>query len=148
LKIIIFENQHVICELDDSLPVLKYRWKPTLPGPVFRENLMTIGDCYRSLSRFCKNLTWLADTRQMGEADEETEKWFTEVWESVLFNEPGVKLHAVILSDDFFSEYPMEKFKLHAMKQFRTHGVQLEVFSDKRGGLRLDSQRYLCKIIS
>jgi hypothetical protein len=127
----LFENEYVICELDDSVPVLKHRWKKVTGGKVFRENLLKIQQLYLQQSEQYNNLAWLADTQFLGEVDEETEKWFSEVWDDLLFNKAGVKIHAVILGEDLFEEYPMEKFKMDAEEKFKQLGVQLEVFSDE-----------------
>jgi len=128
----LFENEYVICELDESVPVLKHRWKKATVGKVFRENLVKIQQLYVKQSNHHSNLAWLADTQLLGEVDEETEKWFSEVWDDLLFNQAGVKIHAVILGEDLFEEYPMEKFKMDAEEKFKVLGVQLEVFSDQQ----------------
>ncbi len=127
----IFENDYVQCELDESLPVLKHRWKKEPPGAVFRESLITILQHYLDLKKDYDNMAWLADTQLLGEVDDETEKWFSEVWDEKLFREAQVKIHAVILGDDLFAEYPMEKFKLDAEEKFKNYNVQLGVFSDE-----------------
>lgn len=127
----IFENEFVICELDDSLPVLKHRWKKETPGDIFRENLLSIIQHYITLKKTYQALAWLADTQLLGEVDEETELWFSEVWEGRLFNEAGVKIHAVILGEDFFADYPMEKFKIEAEEKFKNKEIQLGVFTDE-----------------
>lgn len=128
----IFDNEYVTCELDDSLPVLKHRWKKSLPGNIFRDTLVSIQQRYVELKKSYSNLAWLADTQLLGEVDQETEKWFDDVWEDLLFNKAGVKVHAVILGEDIFADYPMEKFKLHAAEKYKTLQVQLEVFSDEQ----------------
>lgn len=128
---LVFQNEYVTCELDDSLPVLKHRWKVEPPGEIFRANLMAIQERYIDLAKSYDNLAWLADTQLLGEVDQETEEWFANVWEDLLFVKAGVKFHGVILGDDFFAEYPMEKFKLNAEEKFTTLGVQLAVFTDE-----------------
>jgi hypothetical protein len=128
---ILFENDYLICTLDEALPVLKHRWKQAPPGNIFRENLVEVQRHYLALSREHANLAWLADTQLLGEVDQETERWFSEVWDDLLFNQAKVKIHAVILGEDLFEEYPMEKFKMDAQKKFNLLGVQLEVFSDE-----------------
>ncbi len=127
----VFENEYVICELDDALPVLKHRWKTEPSGEVFRSNLIAIQQRYIELAKAYDNLAWLADTQMLGEVDQETEEWFAQVWDDLLFVKAGVKYHGVILGDDLFAEYPMEKFKLNAEEKFAAHGVQLAVFSDE-----------------
>ncbi len=128
---LVFENEYVICELDDSIPVLRHKWKKEMPGKIFRENLVVIQEHYMKLAKVYDHLSWLADTQLLGEVDQETEKWFTEVWEDLLFDTSKVKFHAVILGEDLFAEYPMEKFKIHAEEKYKRHNVQLAVFSDE-----------------
>jgi len=127
----LFENEYVVCALDESLPVLKHRWKKVPSGKVFRENLINIQRVYREQAKRYANLAWLADTQLLGEVDEETQKWFSEVWDDLLFNQAHVKIHAVILGEDLFEEYPMEKFKMDAEEKYKLLGVQLDVFSDE-----------------
>jgi hypothetical protein len=128
---VLFENDYVICELDDSLPVLKHRWKQETPGEQFKENLIAIHELYLQYSKTHDHLAWLADTQLLGEIDEETENWFSEVWEDLLFRIGNVKFHAVILGEDFFADYPMEKFKMNAEERFKELDIQLGVFSDE-----------------
>lgn len=126
----IFEDDFVICELDDSLPVLKHRWKKEPTGKHFRETLLRILELYKEFHRTTEDLAWLADTQLLGELDHETEKWLADTWDDLLFNKAGVKIHAVILGDDLFAEYAMEKFKMDAEKK-RDRDVQLGVFIDE-----------------
>jgi hypothetical protein len=131
MLIFLYENEYVTCELEDAIPVLIHRWKKPLPGPIFRENLIEIQKKYIELSKSYSNLAWLADTQRLGEVDQETETWFAEVWDDLLFNQANVKIHAVILSEDLFAEYPMEKFKMDAEEKFRKLDVKLGVFSEE-----------------
>jgi hypothetical protein len=126
----VFEDDYVICELDDSLPVLKHRWKKEPTGQHFRETLLKILEHYKSFGNKYRDLAWLADTQQLGELDRETEKWLADVWDDKLFGKGGVKFHAVILGDDLFAEYAMEKFKMEAEEK-RGRDVQLGVFVDE-----------------
>ena len=126
-----FENEYVICVLDESVPVLKHQWKKPPSGNIFRENLLRVQQEFMTLAKTYPKLAWLADTQLLGEVDEETEKWFSEVWDDLLFNKAQVKYHAVILGEDLFEEYPMEKFKMDAENKFKQQEVQLGVFSDE-----------------
>ena len=128
---LVYENEYVICELDDSIPVLKHQWKKETPGIIFRENLVVIQQYFIEYCKDYERLMWLADTELLGEVDQETEDWFINVWEDLLFIKAKVKFHALILGEDLFAEYPMEKFKLHAEEKYKAHKVQLEVFSDE-----------------
>ena len=126
----VFEDDFVIVELDDSLPVLKHRWKKEPTGQHFRDSLVKILDYYKQYSKKYEDLAWLADTQLLGELDEQTEKWLADVWDDLLFAKGGVKHHAVILGDDLFAEYAMEKFKMDAEKKL-DRNVQLGVFIDE-----------------
>jgi hypothetical protein len=139
----IFENEAVVCELDDSLPVLKHSWKRETSGEDFRNNLMQILDEYRRLKNSYAKLAWLADTAHLGELDEETEVWLVEDWEDLLFVDAGVKIHAVILGKNIFADYPMEQFKNDAEEKFKIFHVVLGVFSTQEEAYRwIRDQQY------
>ena len=127
----IFDNEFLSCELDDSLPVLRHYWKKAPPGEQFRLKLLKVLEEYKELCKTFKGLAWLADTTQLGELDEETETWLVEEWEDLLFAEAGVKIHAVILGESIFADYPMENFKQDAEQKFQDYNVHLGVFSNE-----------------
>jgi hypothetical protein len=127
----IFDDEFLLCELDDSLPVLRHYWKKAPTGEQFRSELLKVLEEYKKLRQSYKGLTWLADTTQLGELDEKTETWLVEVWEDLLFVKTGVKIHAVILGESIFADYPMENFKLDAEQKFHNYNVHLGVFSNQ-----------------
>lgn len=126
----ILDNELLLCELDDSLPVLKHYWKYAPTGEQFRLQLLAVLEEYKKLSHSFKNLAWLADTTDLGELDEKTETWLVEEWEDLLFVKAGVKIHAVILGESIYADYPMENFKLDAEQKFQDYNVHLGVFSN------------------
>ena len=128
----IFENDFLTCELDDSLPVLRHRWKHATDGEDFRSNLLKVLAEYKKLKNSYSLLAWLADTTLLGELDEETEHWLTEVWEDLLFAHREVKIHAVILGNSIYADYPMENFKQDAEQKFEEFDVHLGVFSNQQ----------------
>lgn len=128
----IFDNEFVTCQLDDSLPVLMHRWKQAPPADEFEFTLKRILDEYKIGAKTYPNLAWLVDAALLGELDEEIEKWLVEVWERMLFEDAGVKIHAVILGQSIFADYPMEKFKQDAEVKFEKFNVHLGVFSNQR----------------
>ena len=128
----VFENEFVKCELDDSLPVLKHRWLSVPSGEEFKNILTTIRDKFVELKESYPRLAWLADTKLLGELDEETEQWLVDSWETMLFREAGVKIHGVILGSSIYSDYPMEKFKLDAEEKFKTEHIFLGVFNNEK----------------
>jgi hypothetical protein len=128
----IFDNDVVTCDLDDTLPVLRHRWKRETSGDGFAKNLLHILEEYKTLRHSYATLAWLADTTLLGELDEETERWLADVWEEKIFAKGGVKIHAVILGNNIFADYPMEQFKTDAEQKFNDFDVQLGVFSNQQ----------------
>jgi hypothetical protein len=128
----IFENEFLTCELDDSLPVLRHRWKRATDGEDFRSNLLKVLAEYKKLKSSYSLLAWLADTTLLGELDEETEHWLVETWEDLLFAQREVKIHAVILGNSIYADYPMENFKQDAEQKFEEFDVHLGVFSNQQ----------------
>lgn len=132
----IFENDAVICELDDSLPVLRHRWKHESSGEEFKTNLLRILDEFENLKSSYAMLAWLADTTLLGELDEETEQWLVDEWEDLLFKKAEVRIHAVVLGSNIFADYPMEQFKKDAEQKFDHFHVHLGVFSTMQDAYR------------
>ena len=128
----ILDNEYLTCELDDSLPVLRHRWKHATDGEEFRSNLLMVLEEYKKLKNSYTLLAWLADTTLLGELDEETEHWLVDVWEDLLFAQREVKIHAVILGNSIFADYPMENFKQDAEQKFQDFDVHLGVFSNQQ----------------
>ena len=127
----VYKNELVICELDDSVPVLRHRWTNEPTDDQFEDGLIELARQYRDLSKSYKNLAWLADTKLLGELSPEVEGWLEKVWEDILFRESGVNIHAVILGASIFADFPMEKFKMDAEEKFESYNVHLGVFSNQ-----------------
>ena len=128
----VYKNELVICELDDSVPVLRHRWTNEPTDDQFEDGLIELARQYRDLSKSYKNLAWLADTKLLGELSPEVEEWLEKVWEDILFRESGVTIHAVILGASIFADFPMEKFKMDADEKFNNLNVHLGVFSNEK----------------
>ena len=127
----LFDNEYMRCEFDDSLQVVLHRWKKAPPFEEFKANLVRALEEYKILNKTYRKLAWLADTNMLGELDAESEQWLVNEWEELLFKKGGVRIHAVILGDNLFSDYPMEKFKLDAERKFRELNIRLAVFSNQ-----------------
>lgn len=139
----IFDNEFVKCELDDSLPVLIHRWKLELPGEEFKYNLRRVLEEYINLKKSYSKLAWLADTVKLGELEEDVEEWLVKTWEDLLFKKAEVKIHAVILGQSIFADYPMEKFKTDSEIKFKELNVHLGVFSNQKEAYQWITQKQL-----
>ena len=98
----------------------------------FRSNLLKVLEEYKKLKSSYSLLAWLADTTLLGELDEETELWLVDIWEDLLFAQREVKIHAVILGNSIYADYPMENFKQDAEQKFQNFDVHLGVFSNQQ----------------
>lgn len=132
----IFENEFVTCDLDESIPVLIHHWLMEPPVGEFKKNVLQVLEHYNRLKIDYPNLKWLADTQHLGELSEEDEEWLVTEWDRLLFNEAGLKVHAVILGEDFYADYPMEKFKQSSAKKFNELGAKLEVFLNEENAMK------------
>jgi hypothetical protein len=128
---ILFQNENVICQLDEEIPVLRHRWVKEPTSEDFRNGLLALQKIYLEHKSKYDDLKWLADTELLGELNEEDEKWLTSEWDHKLFAEAGVKVHAVILGDSIFADYPMEVFKKSSVQKFKEIGVKLDVFANE-----------------
>jgi len=128
----ILENELLLCQLDDSIPVLQHQWKKEPTDEQFQKGLLELAQQYRDLKKSYKNLAWLADTKMLGELSPEVEVWLENTWEDVLFSLSGVTIHAVILGPSMFADFPMEKFKMDAEEKFKSLNVHLGVFSNQK----------------
>ena len=126
----IFKTNCVLCELDDSIPVLRHRWSRRPSDEEFMSGLKAMKKEYDLLKPKYPDLKWLADTELLGELSDEVEEWLTETWDRLLFDESKVKAHAVILGPNLYADYPMEKFKMSSDEKFRQMGVKLALFAD------------------
>ncbi|MDH5609432.1 MAG: hypothetical protein OEY56_08130 [Cyclobacteriaceae bacterium] len=131
MNTIVIENELVVCELDSTHQILKHRWKKNPTSEEFRNQLMGLQQEYVRLKPAHPQLKWLADTKLLGEITYEDEKWLENIWEHLLFEEAGVRVHAVILSDDIFPDYSMEKFKIQSDKKYAKKGASIGVFLDE-----------------
>lgn len=127
----IFENEFVRCELDDDVPVLRHHWLQAPPAEEFKFNLLRILEEYMELKKTYAGLAWLANTQQLGELDLEIEEWLVTEWEKLLFDDAGVKVHAVILGASIFADYPMERFKADAEQKYKSKNLSLGVFDSE-----------------
>lgn len=131
MSISLLEKEKIQASLDETIPVLKHKWIKNPTGSEFRQQLLELKEIYLEQKEKYPDLMWLADTQSLGELTYEDEKWLEEVWENELFVKAGVKVHAVILADDIYADYSMEKFKMMADRKYAEIGIKLGVFMDE-----------------
>jgi hypothetical protein len=98
---------------------------------------------YQNLKKSYKQLAWMADTVKLGELDEDVEEWLVNTWEDLIFRKAEVKIHAVILGQSIFADYPMEKFKTDSEVKFKELNVQVGVFSNQNEAYQWIKQQQL-----
>jgi hypothetical protein len=67
----------------------------------------------------------------MGVVTIDDQGWLQKVWNDMLFIKAGVKSHAVIIGNDVFAKYAMEKFKTSMQELYADKNLRLETFPDK-----------------
>lgn len=125
---ILLENEFIVVDIDSTVPVMKHKWLQEPSPEEFKIQLLALQKLYISQKDQYDELKWLADTKLLGQRSYEEEQWLEQTWEKLLFEEAGVKVHAVLLGDDIFADYSMEKFKALAAKRYEEAGVKLGVF--------------------
>jgi hypothetical protein len=136
MKIEVLSDGLIEVEVHTDIPVLKHRWlrEPTVEE--FENKLLEVQKIYMDYVSKYPGLKWLADTKLLGQRSYEEEQWLENTWERLLFEEAGVKVHAVILGDDIFADYSMEKFKSMAAKKYEQIGVKLGVFLTEENAIK------------
>ncbi|ELR69660.1 hypothetical protein C900_04885 [Fulvivirga imtechensis AK7] len=128
----VFEEDYLICHFDEESKVLHHIWKDKAKGDNFRKGLLKVYDTYIALKKDHPGLHWLADTRKLSVLPLADQQWLDDTWNELLFVQAGVKTHAVIIGDDAFAKYAMEKFKNTMNKRYASQQIKLETFVDER----------------
>ena len=128
----LFKEVTLECFLDSDSRVLYHIWYGKPSSYNFREGLMRVFNEYMTHKKQFKTpLHWLADTRSLGVVTVDDQGWLQRVWNETLFVKGGVKTHAVIIGEDVFAKYAMEKFKKTMQEQYADKNLYLETFPDK-----------------
>ena len=128
---ILFEDQFIRCQFDEEHGILYHVWLDKVKGDDFRNNLLKALDFYKTLKKDNPHLHWLGDTRNLSVMPIADQKWLDETWNELLFVDAGVKTHAVIIGDDAFTKYAMEKFKKTMNQKYASKKIILETFKDE-----------------
>ena len=123
-----FEDKHITCYFDDSIPVLSHRWKGFVNAENFTSTLTRMIELYTKLKEIYPNLTWLGDTTNLGALNSETQLWLKEVWPGIM-ESAGVKKHALIIPANLFAKLAMDKFVGNL--QTRHQAIEIKYFTDE-----------------
>ncbi|MDN5201625.1 hypothetical protein QQ008_09640 [Fulvivirgaceae bacterium BMA10] len=128
----LFNEEYLECHFDKSSSIVYHIWKRDPTSEQFRSGLLRVYNLYGELSKDHGYLHWLADTQHLTVVSLEDQKWLDETWNELLFVEGGVKSHAVIVGDDVFAKYAMNKFKIAMQEKYADQEIQLETFTDEQ----------------
>jgi hypothetical protein len=128
----LFKEPYLECFLDSDAKVLFHVWTSKPTSVQFREGLTKVFNEYQKhKGKFTTPLHWLGDTRLMGVVSVDDQGWLQKTWNGMLFEKAGVKTHVVIIGNDVFAKYAMEKFKTSMQQLYADRNLQLETFPDK-----------------
>jgi|SRR5690606_9607363 len=128
----IFKLPHLECYYDEDANVMFHTWikKPT--SEQLKSGLKKVFDEYVSLRKqLGNNIHWLADTQKIGVISIDDQAWLEKVWNEMLFVQANIKTHAVIIGNDVFAKYAMEKFKKAMLEKYKDRNLHLATFPDK-----------------
>jgi hypothetical protein len=127
----LFESKYLVCYFDEDEKIVFHKWLGKAKGEDFRGGLMKVREMYLNLKKNSPVLHWLGDTRLLSVLPLEDQKWLDETWNELLFVKAGVKSHAVIIGNDIFAKYAMEKFKKTMNVKYAGRNILLETFSNE-----------------
>lgn len=128
---VLFEKESIICYLNEEEKVIYHKWLDKSKGDEFRGGLLQVYDEFVKLEKSMPVLHWLGDVRNLGVLPMADQKWLDEVWNEMLFEKAGVKSHAVIVSNDVFVKYAMQKFSQTMTQKYAAQKIQLATFTSE-----------------
>jgi hypothetical protein len=128
----IFDLDYLTCTLDDEAAILFHAWKRKPTPEEFETGLMKVQSTYIQQKPKFNKLHWLGDTKNVGVLSLKTQKWLDDVWNEALFIKAGVKTHAVLVGEDVFGKYAMQKFATHAEEIYKAQELKMGVFATEK----------------
>lgn len=128
----LFEEKYLACYFDEEERIVYHKWLDKAKGEDFRSGLLKVRNEFIKIKKNIPDLHWLGDTQKLSVLPLEDQKWLDEVWNDLLFVKAGVKSHAVIVGNDVFAKYAMEKFKKTMNTKYATQNILLETFKDEK----------------
>lgn len=128
---VLFEQKGLVCYFNQEEKVVFHKWLEKAKGENFRAGLLKVCDEFMKLKKDHPVLHWLGDTRNLGVLPLDDQKWLDEVWNGHLFEKAGVKSHAVVINNDVFLKYAMQKFCNTMNQKYAAQKVQLATFTSE-----------------
>jgi hypothetical protein len=125
----LFKEDHLECYLDEDAKILFHVWLKKPTSEQLRSGLTRVFDEYNKHKKsFNYPLNWLGDTRKLCVVTLDDQGWLEKVWNEMLFVKAAVKAHAVVIGDDVFAKYAMEKFKNAMQTKYADKNLHMETF--------------------
>lgn len=129
----LFKEAHLECYLDEDAKALFHVWLKKPTSEQLRSGLTRVFDEYNNHKKsFTYPLNWLADTQKIGVITIDDQGWLEKVWNEMLFVKAGVRAHAVIIGNDVFAKYAMDKFKNAMQAKYADKNLHLETFKESK----------------
>ena len=128
---VLFEQKNLVCYFNEEEKVVFHKWLEKSKGEEFRSALLKVCEEFVKLKKSMPVLHWLGDTRNLSVMPLDDQKWLDEVWNTHLFEKAGVKSHAVIINNDVFVKYAMQKFCQTMGQKYADKQVQLATFTSE-----------------
>lgn len=128
----IFKEPYLECYYDEEANIMFHVWIKKPNSEQLRSGLTRVFNEYTGLKRKRGgDIHWLADTQNIGVISIDDQAWLEKVWNEMLFVKAGVKTHAVIIGNDVFAKYAMEKFKKTMTEKYKDKNLHLATFPEK-----------------
>jgi hypothetical protein len=128
----IFKEPYLECYYDEAANVMFHVWVKKPTSEQLRSGLTRVYNEYTNLKRKKGgDIHWLADTQKIGVISIDDQAWLEKTWNEMLFVKAGVKTHAVIIGNDVFAKYAMEKFKKTMLDRYKDKNLHLATFPSK-----------------
>jgi len=133
----LFKGACVECFLDADARVFYHVWYAKPTSMQFREGLIKVLDEYIIHKKdFKEPLHWLADTRDLGVIGMDDQGWLEQVWNDMLFTKAEVRSYGVIIGNDIFARYTMEKFIITMQQLYADKDLNIAAFPDKESAYK------------
>jgi hypothetical protein len=128
----IFKQPYLECFYDEDANVMFHAWIRKPSSDELKTGLTRVCNEYMNLRKARgSNIHWLGDTRKFGVVSVDDQGWLEKVWNEMLFVKANVRTHAVVIGNDVFVKYAMEKWKNSMMEKHKDTNLHMATFPEK-----------------